>query len=477
MPKCVFRGDYELHGIKTTFQCDESALPSGYCIFHDNSFSNNEIKRKRLEQKFNEAGSLNRELILVGYNIPSFQPPLLPELTLVKDSTIENLDWTHQTIHNFDFVNVTFQNKFDCSHARLQNVSFSNVTFNDVSFHEATLKECMIENSTIKKFYCVRAIIEKLRLHETQFKKANFDWADLIKLFFTDTIFTEVHFSGSMIESSRFLSSTFDNAKFLYVRFEGENTFIESTFNQAEFTGSNFKGEIDFSNIHLPEFKEGSKEIPIEFNYVTFGKRAKFIGTVKHNLNLESVSFIGTDLTNVEFHNVKWLQTKNYPWRKIIPNETLLPSIKNFEEVSKVYNQLRKNYEAKLLFNEASNFFIGEMETIRRGLVSGNWHERCSSIPYFLYKYLAFYGESYTVPLLIWTPVLVFGFAYLRGYFTICSQPVEECTLFENLADSFAANFALPRSENFLDILQRVVSIPILGTAFIALKRKFERRK
>jgi hypothetical protein len=50
----------------------------------------------------------------------------------------------------------------------------------------------------------------------------------------------------------------------------------------------------------------------------------------------------------------------------------------NYEDVSKIYNQLRKNYESKLLFNEASNFFIGEMEAIRKSLWNGKgrkkWH-------------------------------------------------------------------------------------------------------
>jgi hypothetical protein len=47
----------------------------------------------------------------------------------------------------------------------------------------------------------------------------------------------------------------------------------------------------------------------------------------------------------------------------------MLDEYGNYQDVSRIYNQLRKNYESKLLFNEASNFFVGEMEAIRRSLL------------------------------------------------------------------------------------------------------------
>ena len=60
------------------------------------------------------------------------------------------------------------------------------------------------------------------------------------------------------------------------------------------------------------------------------------------------------------------------------------------------------------MFNEASNFFIGEMEAIRKSLWNaGTLREKMASIPYSLYKGLALYGESYFLPLIIWTPVTI----------------------------------------------------------------------
>ncbi len=112
----------------------------------------------------------------------------------------------------------------------------------------------------------------------------------------------------------------------------------------------------------------------------------------------------------------------------------------NYEEVSKIYNQLRKNYESKLLFNVASNFFIGEMEAIRKSLSNGTARQKLSSIPYSLYKLLALYGESYFLPLIVWTPATILVFLLLRHYLGVCSVPVHSpCSIMDRIVDSFAA--------------------------------------
>jgi hypothetical protein len=55
---------------------------------------------------------------------------------------------------------------------------------------------------------------------------------------------------------------------------------------------------------------------------------------------------------------------------------------------------------------------------------------------------------------------------------------VHTCSPTDPFIDSFAAYFQFPRSTtNPVDTFERIVSIPILGTAFIAIRRKFERIK
>ena len=251
-------------------------------------------------------------------------------------------------------------------------------------------------------------------------------------------------------------------------------------------------------------------DIPIRFDYSTFRMRARFIGTgipkddlselglvLSENppepLELGLVSFKGVDLDNVEFGNVKWLEKKElfFITRNAIVDEMLMDKekYKEYQYVSKIYNQLRKNYESRLLFNEASYFFVGEMEAIRKSLLNrGKIKGRLLSFPYWLYKLIALYGENTFLPLVIWTPIVIGIFVAWRFIAGECSlqsignvispHVTQACSPKDFFIDSLAAYFQFPRSTiNPIDTLERIVSIPILGTAFIAVRRKFERVK
>jgi hypothetical protein len=42
--------------------------------------------------------------------------------------------------------------------------------------------------------------------------------------------------------------------------------------------------------------------------------------------------------------------------RNVVIDEKMLDKYENYRDVSQIYNQLRKNYESRLAFDEASNF-------------------------------------------------------------------------------------------------------------------------
>ena len=44
------------------------------------------------------------------------------------------------------------------------------------------------------------------------------------------------------------------------------------------------------------------------------------------------------------------------------------------------------------------------------------------------------------------------------------------------MADSLSAYFQFPRKEGAIDMVERAVSLPILGLLVVALRRRFERR-
>jgi hypothetical protein len=236
---------------------------------------------------------------------------------------------------------------------------------------------------------------------------------------------------------------------------------------------SNEEKELYFVN----DFKINPVAIPLGFDYSTFRKRVRFVGLPDRPISLEGISFKGVDLSNVEFHNVVWIEKHEIvKGRMIIVDELFDKQYSNYEEISKIYNQLRKNYESKLLFNEASNFFVGEMEAIRKS----KWYRsrsisKMNTISYLLYKYLSLYGESIKLPLLIWTPLVIMIFGLIEFYFT------RNTSLFSALKKSFFAFFQVPYiNSNLLSdyiATERIISLPILGLAFIALRRRFERSK
>jgi len=340
--------------------------------------------------------------------------------------------------------------------------------------------------------------------------KANFGTAEFSGL----ANFRSAKFSGEIAEFygatfnelATFSSTVFTReANFTKADFEEEVKFIESIFpspktsanspsNSASIELSSEDAEKNVivdnkgSYVHIKDFQPTEqdfkdKPIPIKFDYSTFRKRVQFVGESEKEkpLQLGLVSFKGVDLSNAEFHNVEWQKTKEmiFITRNIIVDEKVFRENGNYEEVSKIYNQLRKNYESKLLFNEASNFFIGEMEAIRKSLLNGPARQKLSSVPYSLYKGLALYGESYFLPLIVWTPATILLFLLLRHYLGICSvDPHSHCSIMDRIVDSFASYFQFPRSAtNTFDSIERIASIPILGTAFIAIRRKFERIK
>ena len=147
---------------------------------------------------------------------------------------------------------------------------------------------------------------------------------------------------------------------------------------------------------------------------------------------------------------------------------------------------MRKNYESRLQFSEASDFFIGEMEGRRKQIES--YGNKLKATGYHLYKIIARYGESISLPLLVWTPTIIIIFFILRilfGYVPAADIEIQKCETnyynFTNICnaglDSLTSYFQFPRSDNTLDMIERIVSAPILGTVFIALKRRFERNK
>ena len=85
------------------------------------------------------------------------------------------------------------------------------------------------------------------------------------------------------------------------------------------------------SRFPSPKTDRDSKDntVLIRFDYSTFRKRVQFIGYTesKQLLELGLVSFKGIELSDLEFHNARWLKTKSLITRNKIIDEQLLEKL------------------------------------------------------------------------------------------------------------------------------------------------------
>ncbi len=85
------------------------------------------------------------------------------------------------------------------------------------------------------------------------------------------------------------------------------------------------------------------------------------------------------------------------------------------------------------------------------------------------------YGESASLPLLVWTPIVIGSFLALR--IAMNCNGIDEACMYQQFIAVIRAYFQFPKLDDDIGVIERLASVPFLASAFIALKRKFERRK
>jgi uncharacterized protein YjbI with pentapeptide repeats len=416
-----------------------------------------------------------------------FNAAVFHDLTEFKDALFEK---------EITFANTEFKGSISFQDAKFRsNVDFKNTVFSkEVNFQEATLHEAEFINTDFHEadFFHSKFVQSETTANEKYF----FDINDLI---INKENFLQFLYQNNIYDLGatglEFEKITDDEIGVM----KGSNLEMILTLNKSKdilnievkraYKNKNVADKANIYKIHkiVTKLYDKAELVPIKFDYSTIRKRMRFIGSDSIKCNLSSISFKGVDLTDVEFHKVKWLQSKTFLFhRNSIIDEKIDDRDKNYQEISAIYNQLRKNYESKLRFNEGSDFFIGEMECRKKHLISeGN---KLKATGYQLYEWIALYGESALLPLVFYLPIMIIGFSIARilmGYEPPSNIPLATCEIhtynisnFCNASiDSISSFFQFPRSQSFLDIIERIFAVPILGTAFIALKRKYERSK
>jgi hypothetical protein len=122
------------------------------------------------------------------------------------------------------------------------------------------------------------------------------------------------------------------------------------------------------------------------------------------------------------------------------------------------------------------------MECIRKSLwKKNNSIYRLSFIPYFLYKIFALYGESIKLPIL-WAIAII---SLIAGLDHFVYNNYDIITALKQSAYNFAPiSWTLPQDMLLnkpaivdLYFLEKSFSLIIFGSLFIALRRRFERKK
>lgn len=305
---------------------------------------------------------------------------------------------------------------------------------------------------------------------------------------------TTVTFEDCLIESDRFL---------IGIVSDDSNTVVQRNYllissEQIDFTDLKYYGIFSYKNFHRAE----NKQPEVRFRRVDFSnmRSANFV-----RANLSRAIFIEAVLEDVKFLNVVWPDKKDN--NRTIFDDLSVPDKdpnKDWKELRNIFTQLKKNYQDRLDYARADQWFCRELECRRRMIkeyagqtIISKFTIGVARLVYWLYKLASNYGDSYIRPL-SWLIIVIFisAFLYLMNGFKIGGQSIDynwcpECGLStEHILDflkailfSMAAMLLqVGRSIEVVGLGSAIVHIfqllitAILAPLFLlALRRKFRR--
>lgn len=198
---------------------------------------------------------------------------------------------------------------------------------------------------------------------------------------------------------------------------------------------------------------------------------------------LSNVSFLNTNMTKIRFDaDTVWSDDGSY---EILDERKLANNLSksSLSDTLAVYRSLRECHEYWLMYEEAGQFYVREMDmrrcyrdTLGEGVARRRVGRYISLVSG--YNVLCRYGESFGR-----ASVWVAGvFAAATIYFHLCPDPVSPGAQVDSLSrltgalERTLAAFLHAGRGGIDDHLVRVASLPALGSMFIVLKRRLERR-
>lgn len=366
------------------------------------------------------------------------------------------------------FNNIKFKKDVYFNDAKFHGVTFDHTIFEDnVSFFKAEFfGEANFSNSIFNGdvYFDYTKFRNNVSFDSTKFnKRTSFDRSKFKSFEINEETFIASFYQAEFNNVS-FFGTRFENAdaNFLFAIFNNKTAFHLTRFNKkVYFSNVNFFGDVYFNNVNFGEHMA-------MFDKIRFHETCEF-----NSIDLSNVCFLDSDVCDVEFFNVTWKRENNR-------NINVAEKFAGYAPVSQLYRRLRMSYEKRYMFAEAGDFFIGEMEMRRKNVTTKNkrlrniilWSKRNFYI-LGIYKHLSYYGENYHRPvffgimLILLYPILIYLYFndslinYMYNFYIL------------DLRDSIASFFQI--GDRY--IIERLLGIPILGSIFIALKRKFERKR
>ncbi len=302
------------------------------------------------------------------------------------------------------------------------------------------------------------------------------------RYFEQNTLFDRAEFNSDVSFSK---TTFFNKASFIGTKFRNNTTF-EGTkfsrlayFNNAVFDNRAIFSNADVSNDGIENYDYIFRGSNVDFRHVHLSPNSKL---VFRRADLSVVKFIGTPLIYAEFIRVNWALSNG---RKLLFDELRTvekaKSLKEgylikqlpFDDIEKLYRDLKYNHEIKMDRNSAGDFHYGEKEMQR---LNPNNSRALRWVLLYPYWGLSGYSESYMRPLL-WGFLLLILCAIcylLPGLATQNGKALsilEKTDILQSLHYSLQTMFLLKPTDIQLTLIGKCIKTTesILGPFFIAL--------
>jgi uncharacterized protein YjbI with pentapeptide repeats len=244
------------------------------------------------------------------------------------------------------------------------------------------------------------------------------------------------------------------NATFSYCHFDSKASFQDATFEgRSTFLVGKFVDEVVFTNAEFAKEARflGTAHDRLFISRVWFRFVKAPSGLVFEDVDLSATTFLTTDLEHVTFTNVTWFRQGQ---RRALIDER--PTSRDrradsanrqwaSERLAENYRQLVINHERKRDYPAASDFHVGEMETLRR-------RKRFPLNLYAVYRVASTYGTSYARAFAVLVClVIAFAAAFMVSGIYVRDQPARL------IKYSFSSQSSLPSPATFLRDLREAV--------------------